>query len=77
MRLCGIIDAGKLIADDHDLVGLRMPWIERRDSSVFENKISDWFHEYCETACAAESFSDRAFSRFSLGDRKSGQPFYF
>ena len=45
LELCGIIDAGKFIADDHDLVGLRMPGIECRDSSVFEDKISDRFHE--------------------------------
>src|ERR1700733_6954962 len=45
LELRGVIDAGKFFSDDHDLVGLGMPGIERRDSSVFEDKISDWFHE--------------------------------
>src|ERR1700722_314919 len=37
LKLCGIINAGKFVANDHDLVGLGMPGIECRDSSVFED----------------------------------------
>jgi hypothetical protein len=45
LELRGVVDAGKFIPDDHDLVGLGTPGIECRDSSIFEDKISDWFHE--------------------------------
>src|ERR1700737_1033422 len=41
----GIIDPCKFVADYHYLSSRRMAWIERRDSSVLKNKISDRLHE--------------------------------
>src|SRR3984893_3150804 len=41
----GIVDPCKFVADYHYLSSRRMAWIERRDSSVLKNKISDRLHE--------------------------------
>src|SRR5580704_3010327 len=63
LELGGIIDAGKFVADDHDLVDLGMPGIECRDSSVFEDKICDWFHESFRSALMQLLRHDLRFNR--------------